>query len=1179
MDTLKTCLALEIVLLGMLSGFQTVTSSRPTIVPDTREVVIEKHSRFNVSCTGSSEVAWTGPEYDNIIFVQTDFHTKTLIIDNASAENTGFYTCEYKTPSGDAMEEEAEIYIFVPDPEVPFVPEAAYGSQVPTDINENVIPCRVTNPKSHVVLWRADTGAEVAGLYDSTLGFIGNFSAGHYVCQTIANGVVTDSPTYTVDNLRESSDFHVDVRASHVSVRAGDPFNISCLAPTGPFYEQQWSHPRKQAEHADQLKQVFGHSTVYTLKVAKAALQDGGEYECSIIHSLRGVSRTQRVTVTVYPAGSFLSLQHGLAAVEFAELLEERLFQVNIHAHPAPSVTWLKDGTPIDDHGHDVFSKTIHIEGIRYQSTLTLTRPTEEDSGNYTISASSDSSSPASAHFSFLLRVKTPSRALLPLQSPEISPAREDMVVPLHSSFQLSCRGEAELLWDTPLLQAPDWEGPVEDNSGLFVSSITVGNATAAHTGFYTCYYASSNSTEDELEESSIYVYVPDPNVPFVPSVIPYANHVLSDQEEMEIQCRVTDPSANVTLLNIDTQRVVPSLYDSKRGAVGFFSSGTYVCRAVLSGQEHLSEEYIVHGWTGGSGLQVDLQASRAALLVGESLVVTCVARGSEMLEDLWKYPGKMAQRGVKTVRENKKEQEIRYTLTIPQASTKDSGIYACSITDIMSSDTQTKEVTVTVYERPFVSLTPMFTHSQFAELDEVKEFGIIIDTYPAARVTWLKGGAVLSDISAEITSSLQQISATRYRSVLRLIRAKEEDSGNYSIRVENGNQTQSFNFSLQVKVPVEIVNLMELHHGSSSGESVVCISRGRPIPEVEWYTCSSIKQCANDSSRWIRLPVNSSDITVETHINEDNNLESQVIFAKLDSTLSVRCLARNELANASREVKLVSNALQSELTVAAAVLVLLVIVIVSLIILVVIWKQKPRYEIRWRVIESISPDGHEYIYVDPMQLPYDSHWEFPRDGLVLGRVLGSGAFGKVVEGTAYGLSRSQPVMKVAVKMLKPTARSSEKQALMSELKIMTHLGPHLNIVNLLGACTKSGPIYIITEYCLHGDLVNYLHKNRERFLSRNPEKVKKELDIFGLDPADQSSRSYVILSFESKGDYMDMKQADGTQYVPMLELSDASKYSHVQENYDRPPSHKHKSLSGELHPLCPRKSNSELTL
>ncbi|KTG31329.1 hypothetical protein cypCar_00002446, partial [Cyprinus carpio] len=31
----------------------------------------------------------------------------------------------------------------------------------------------------------------------------------------------------------------------------------------------------------------------------------------------------------------------------------------------------------------------------------------------------------------------------------------------------------------------------------------------------------------------------------------------------------------------------------------------------------------------------------------------------------------------------------------------------------------------------------------------------------------------------------------------------------------------------------------------------------------------------------------------------------------------------------------------------------------------------------------------------------------------------------------------------------------------------------------------------------------------------------------------------YVILSFEGKGDYMDMKQADTMQYVPMLEMED----------------------------------------
>lgn len=56
------------------------------------------------------------------------------------------------------------------------------------------------------------------------------------------------------------------------------------------------------------------------------------------------------------------------------------------------------------------------------------------------------------------------------------------------------------------------------------------------------------------------------------------------------------------------------------------------------------------------------------------------------------------------------------------------------------------------------------------------------------------------------------------------------------------------------------------------------------------------------------------------------------------------------------------------------------------------------------------------------------------------------------------------------------------------------------------------GPIYIITEYCFYGDLVNYLHKNRENFLSLNPEKNnKKELDIFGINPADESSRRYYV--------------------------------------------------------------------
>uniref|UniRef100_A0A7N8WK73 receptor protein-tyrosine kinase n=1 Tax=Mastacembelus armatus TaxID=205130 RepID=A0A7N8WK73_9TELE len=229
--------------------------------------------------------------------------------------------------------------------------------------------------------------------------------------------------------------------------------------------------------------------------------------------------------------------------------------------------------------------------------------------------------------------------------------------------------------------------------------------------------------------------------------------------------------------------------------------------------------------------------------------------------------------------------------------------------------------------------------------------------------------------------------------------------------------------------------------------------------------------------------------------------------------------------------------ALFSQVAVLAAVLALVVIIILSFIILIAVWRKKPRYEIRWKVIESVSQDGHEYIYVDPIHLPYDLAWEMPRDNLVLGRTLGSGAFGRVVEATAYGLTHSQSRTKVAVKMLKSTARRSETQALMSELKIMSHLGPHLNIVNLLGACTKHGPLYLVTEYCRYGDLVDYLHRNKHTFLQYYAEKNQ--------DSAREKGEKNKLC--ESDGGYMDMSKDEPSVYVPMQEQTDTIKYADIQ--------------------------------
>lgn len=69
---------------------------------------------------------------------------------------------------------------------------------------------------------------------------------------------------------------------------------------------------------------------------------------------------------------------------------------------------------------------------------------------------------------------------------------------------------------------------------------------------------------------------------------------------------------------------------------------------------------------------------------------------------------------------------------------------------------------------------------------------------------------------------------------------------------------------------------------------------------------------------------------------------------------------------------------------------------------------------------------------------------------------LGAGAFGRVVKAEAIGILNAGQNTTVAVKMVKPDADESHFKALMSELKVMVHLGKHANVVNLLGACTKS---------------------------------------------------------------------------------------------------------------------------
>ncbi|XP_062817526.1 fibroblast growth factor receptor 1 isoform X1 [Anolis carolinensis] len=118
---------------------------------------------------------------------------------------------------------------------------------------------------------------------------------------------------------------------------------------------------------------------------------------------------------------------------------------------------------------------------------------------------------------------------------------------------------------------------------------------------------------------------------------------------------------------------------------------------------------------------------------------------------------------------------------------------------------------------------------------------------------------------------------------------------------------------------------------------------------------------------------------------------------------------------------------------------------------------------------------------VSEYDLPEDPRWELPRDRLILGKPLGEGCFGQVVLAEAIGLDKDKPnrVTKVAVKMLKSDATEKDLSDLISEMEMMKMIGKHKNIINLLGACTQDGPLYVIVEYASKGNLREYLQARR----------------------------------------------------------------------------------------------------
>ncbi|XP_061876867.1 receptor-type tyrosine-protein kinase FLT3 isoform X1 [Entelurus aequoreus] len=307
--------------------------------------------------------------------------------------------------------------------------------------------------------------------------------------------------------------------------------------------------------------------------------------------------------------------------------------------------------------------------------------------------------------------------------------------------------------------------------------------------------------------------------------------------------------------------------------------------------------------------------------------------------------------------------------------------------------------------------------------------------------------------------------------------------SGEYKLHLKAGGQNQS------KSVSVCVVDDPKFRF-SLDGDNTIRIKTASAVPaNYTWMSCVSANESCDSHSVWKHVPNASqsdSDVrcekTIESSISTDLFDGGYLKFC-LANSVGSWCTVRDLVYDpaASRGASDAEKAGFMVLKVGSVILIV-ALVVVSVGLVYFVKKKKPQYQPQLQMIQMVGPNDNDYVYMNFKDFEYERKWEFPRENLELGKELGSGAFGMVVHATAYGINKAGVSQQVAVKMLKEKHQEVEKEALMSELKMLTHIGNHANIVNLLGACTDTGPIYLIFQFCCHGDLLNFLKNSSRRY-------------------------------------------------------------------------------------------------
>ncbi|XP_026645393.1 hemicentin-1 [Microtus ochrogaster] len=727
---------------------------------------------------------------------------RKLVVAQAQVSDTGLYQCVATNIAGDHRKE-FEVTVHVP----PTIKSSDLPEKTVVKYKPVILQCIANGIPNPSITWLKDdqpVNTAQGNLRIQSSGRVLQISkalledAGRYTC--VATNAAGEAQQHTQLHVHEPPSLDDAGKMLNETVVVNNPIRLECRAAGNPPPVIMWykdNHPLSGSTS------VVFMNRGQILDIERTQISDAGIYKCVAINSAGATELFYSLQVHVPPSISGSS--------SMVEVVVNNLARLECEARgiPAPSLTWLKDGSPVSS-----FANGIQV--LSGGRILALTSAQMSDTGKYTCVAVNAA---GEKQRDIDLRVYVP---------PNIMGEEQNASVLISQAVELICQSDAvpppTLLWlkdGRPLLRKPG-VSISEDGSVLKIE-----DAQVQDTGRYTC--EATNVAGRTEKNYNVNIWVP-------PSI--YGSDELVQLTAIEgnlitLLCE----SSGIPPPNLTWKKKGSLVLADSVGRVRILSGGRWLQISVAEKADAGLYTCVASSVAGIANKDYNLQvyvrpsiansgSHRPELIVirGKSISLECEVQGIPQPTVTWMKDGRplTTGKGVEILDEGR-------ILQLKNVHVSDTGRYVCVAVNVAGMTDKRYDLSVhappsiignqgvpeniSVVEKSSISLT-------------CEASGI-----PLPSITWLKDGWPVS-----LGSSVKILSGGR---MLRLMQTRPEDAGQYTCIVRNAAGEERKAFGLSVLVPPHIVGentLEDVKIKEKQSVTLTCEATGNPVPQITWH-------------------------------------------------------------------------------------------------------------------------------------------------------------------------------------------------------------------------------------------------------------------------------------------------------------------------------------------------------